>query len=221
MPRDYYSILGVSPDASLNDIKKSYRKLALKWHPDKNVDNQEQANKKFKEITEAYEILSDDNKRKLYNRRGMDDWTNGRPRSGVHSNKSHQRHYNYDDPFDIGLNFTNFSFREPEEVFREFFNMSTEILDLFPGRSVNHGRFGSGFDSRLDNMTNLMRNSRISTTNGEYTVKSKSINTRVVNGKKFTTIKTSDGGHDIIEKYEDDVLKSRTCCATNLVRKIV
>lgn len=209
MPKNYYSILGVSPDASLNDIKKSFRKLALKWHPDKNVDNQEKANKIFKEITEAYEVLSDDNKRKMYNRRGMDDLLNDRPGNDAYS-RSHQRYYNHN-PFDIGLDNLNFSFREPEKVFREFFNMSTKVLDdLFPGRNVNHSRFGSGFDSRLDNITNLMENSRISTANSEYSVKRKSINTKLINGKKYTTVKTSENGQEVVEKYENNVLKSRT-----------
>eukprot|EP00064_Thunnus_orientalis_P004384 superscaffoldBa00000396_g4395 len=56
---DYYQVLGVRRDASADDIKKSYRKLALRWHPDKNPENKEEAEKKFKELSEAYEVLSD------------------------------------------------------------------------------------------------------------------------------------------------------------------
>ena len=56
---DYYSILDVPRTASASEVKKAYRRLALKWHPDKNPDNQEEATKKFKEISEAYEVLSD------------------------------------------------------------------------------------------------------------------------------------------------------------------
>lgn len=56
---DYYRVLEVSKYASTADIKKAYRKLALKWHPDKNPDNEEEANRKFKEISEAYEVLVD------------------------------------------------------------------------------------------------------------------------------------------------------------------
>lgn len=62
---DYYKILEVSRNASVADIKKAYRRLALKWHPDKNPDNQDEATKKFKEISEAYEVLSDEKKRKV------------------------------------------------------------------------------------------------------------------------------------------------------------
>ncbi|KAJ9590434.1 hypothetical protein L9F63_016521, partial [Diploptera punctata] len=66
---DYYGILEVSRNASNPEIKKAYRRLALKWHPDKNPDNLDEANKKFKEISEAYEVLSDDSKRRVYDAR--------------------------------------------------------------------------------------------------------------------------------------------------------
>ena len=62
--RDYYDILGVPRHATEDDIKKAYRKLAMKYHPDRNQGNP-QAEAKFKECKEAYEVLSDDNKRAL------------------------------------------------------------------------------------------------------------------------------------------------------------
>ena len=67
--RDYYEILGVSQNASSEEIKKAYRKLALQYHPDRNPGNEE-SEEKFKEASEAYEILSDPEKRNLYNRFG-------------------------------------------------------------------------------------------------------------------------------------------------------
>jgi len=67
---NYYDILGVSKDASSNDIKKSYYSLALKWHPDKNEDNKNIAEEKFKEITKAYQTLSDPEKRDKYDKFG-------------------------------------------------------------------------------------------------------------------------------------------------------
>ena len=67
--RDYYEILGVSKGASDSDIKKAYRKLALKYHPDKNPDD-EQAADMFKEAAEAYEVLSDAKKRQIYDQYG-------------------------------------------------------------------------------------------------------------------------------------------------------
>jgi len=64
---DYYNVLGVSKDSTDEEIKKAYRKMALKWHPDKNQDNKEIAEEKFKEISRAYEVLSNPNKRNTYN----------------------------------------------------------------------------------------------------------------------------------------------------------
>jgi molecular chaperone DnaJ len=67
--RDYYEILGVAKNASADDVKKAYRKLAMKYHPDRNPGNKE-AEASFKEATEAYEILRDDQKRAAYDRMG-------------------------------------------------------------------------------------------------------------------------------------------------------
>ena len=68
--RDYYEVLGVEKTATLDEIKKGYRKLAVKYHPDRNPGNKE-AEEKFKEATEAYEVLSDDKKRPLYDQYGF------------------------------------------------------------------------------------------------------------------------------------------------------
>ena len=66
--KNYYKILGLSRQATKSEIKKSYRELALKWHPDKNTDNVEQAEKMFQDIGEAYEVLSNDETRAKYDR---------------------------------------------------------------------------------------------------------------------------------------------------------
>jgi DnaJ-class molecular chaperone len=57
--RNYYEILEIAKNASDSDIKKAYKTLALKWHPDKNLNNLKEAERRFKEISEAYEVLSD------------------------------------------------------------------------------------------------------------------------------------------------------------------
>ncbi|AFZ46503.1 heat shock protein DnaJ domain protein [Cyanobacterium stanieri PCC 7202] len=67
--KDYYSILGISKSATADEIKKAFRKLAVKYHPDRNPDNK-QAEEKFKEISEAYEVLGDSDKRKKYDQFG-------------------------------------------------------------------------------------------------------------------------------------------------------
>ncbi len=68
--RDYYEILGVKKDAPASEIKSAYRKMALKWHPDRNQDKKEEAETKFKEINEAYQILSDPQKKQTYDQFG-------------------------------------------------------------------------------------------------------------------------------------------------------
>lgn len=69
--KDLYKVLEIPRSASQNDIKKKYRELTRKYHPDKNQGNKE-ASEKFTEVAEAYEILSDQKKRRLYDRGGMD-----------------------------------------------------------------------------------------------------------------------------------------------------
>ena len=69
MPADYYELLNIDRSADERDIKKAYRKLAMKYHPDRNPDDAE-AEAKFKEISEAYEVLSDTDKRQIYDQYG-------------------------------------------------------------------------------------------------------------------------------------------------------
>lgn len=70
--RDYYEVLGVSKNATDEELKKAYRKLAKKYHPDANPDNKKEAEAKFKELNEAYEVLSDSQKRQMYDQFGHD-----------------------------------------------------------------------------------------------------------------------------------------------------
>ena len=76
MARDYYETLGINKQASADEIKKAYRQLAKKYHPDLNKDNEEAA-QKFKEINEAYQVLSDNEKRTQYDQLGHDAFVNG------------------------------------------------------------------------------------------------------------------------------------------------
>ena len=67
---DYYNILNMGKNASDDDLKKAYRKLAMKWHPDKNPNNKKEAEAKFKQISEAYDVLSDQQKCAIYDQYG-------------------------------------------------------------------------------------------------------------------------------------------------------
>lgn len=91
MNKDFYTLLGISKTASKDEIKKAYRKLAVKWHPDKNKGDSD-AEEKFKQISEAYDVLSDENKRSQYDQFGHDAFT----QSNTAGNNGFQQ-----DPFDI------------------------------------------------------------------------------------------------------------------------
>merc|ERR1711936_115995 len=118
MVTSYYSLLEVPSNASAADINKAYRKLALKWHPDKNPDNQHEATVKFKEISEAYEVLSDEQKRKIYDRYGKEGLAQ---QDGQQQGKREDLD---DDDDDIIFVSQSFEFRDPFDIFREFFGDS-------------------------------------------------------------------------------------------------
>ena len=128
---DYYELLGVSKDATAEDLKKAYRKLAVKYHPDKNPGDPT-AEAKFKEISEAYEILKDPDKRAAYDRYGHAAFQGGGagPRGGG----------GFTDPFDI--------FRE---VFSGGRGGGGGIFDEFFGGGSGGSAYGQeGEDLRYD-----------------------------------------------------------------------
>lgn len=133
----YYEILEVPKTASEAEIKKAYRKHALKWHPDKNPDNQKEAERRFKEISEAYEVLSDKKKRDIYDRYGKEGLTRQSGQQSQNGRSGRQYHNtNFEfDPFSFG-GFGNggmeneFHFRSPHDIFEEFFG-TKNIFDIF------------------------------------------------------------------------------------------
>lgn len=127
---DYYKVLGVERDAPVQAIKKAYRKAAVKWHPDKNPDNKEQAEENFKSIAEAYEVLSDEKKRSTYDRYGKEGLKEGGGGTG-----------------EAGFGFSGFSggrpgfsFKHAEDIFKEFFGGH----DPFAGFMDEDDFFGGG-----------------------------------------------------------------------------
>ena len=100
MAKDYYQILGVSKTASADEIKKAYRKLAVKYHPDKNPGDKS-AEEKFKQVSEAYDVLSDDKKRKQYDQFGADYFRAGGPSGGGAGAYGPGAGGGFRDPYDI------------------------------------------------------------------------------------------------------------------------
>jgi len=139
MGKDYYAVLGLNKDASQDDIRKAYRKSALKWHPDKNQDNKEEAAEKFKDIAEAYDVLSDPEKKKIYDQFGEDGLKGGPPpgadgATGFSSGSA-------------GGGGPGFSYEfhgDPNDIFARFFKDSFNRSNSF-GESPFEGMFGGMF----------------------------------------------------------------------------
>ncbi|MCX6703989.1 MAG: DnaJ domain-containing protein [Candidatus Woesebacteria bacterium] len=120
---DYYDILGISKSASADEIKKAYRKQALEWHPDRHKDDKEAAEKRFKEINEAYQVLSNPEKKAAFDQYGHAAFTpgGGNPFAGGFGGQSGPFTYTYTTGGDGGNPFGNFDFGDPFDIFESFF----------------------------------------------------------------------------------------------------
>lgn len=116
--QDYYKVLGVDKKSTPDEIKKAYRKLAMKYHPDRNPDNKEAADK-FKEINHAFSILGDPAKRSQYDLYGIDD--SNYNKADYHQSGS----FNSSDCSDLG------------DIFRQFFGYSSYSSKRSPGEDIN------------------------------------------------------------------------------------
>lgn len=141
---DYYKILQVDRNASDDDLKKAYRKLAMKWHPDKNPNNKKEAEAKFKQISEAYEVLSDPQKKVVYDQYG-EEGLKGQvppPDAGGPGGATF---------FSTGDGPTTFRFnpRNANDIFAEFFGHSSPFGGMGGGGVGGGRRGGSMFSSGM------------------------------------------------------------------------
>lgn len=149
--KDYYEVLGVDKNADDETIKKAYRKLAKKYHPDTNAGNAE-AEKKFKEISEAYAVLSDKEKRKEYDQFGSGDFDGGNPFGGGTS----YRYYTNGDP-NQGYQEFHFEGGNMDDIMEELFghmggmgHMGGDFGSDHSHRSSRTSFYNSGFDNGFD-----------------------------------------------------------------------
>merc|ERR1719411_1068065 len=123
---NFYKVLGVKKDATDNEIKKAYRKLAMKWHPDRNPKNKDAAEANFKKISAAYEVLSDEKKRKNYDQFGAEGPQMGRGPGGQGGPAG--------GPGFTTFRTSNMSSAHAEDIFRQFFGGQNP----FGGAGVHH-----------------------------------------------------------------------------------
>ena len=158
--KDYYEVLGLKKSATEAEIRKAYKKLAMKWHPDKNRNNQAEAEARFKEISEAYQVLSDKKKRNQYDNRSS---------------------YTSFNPTDFG-----FSFRNSHDLFKEFFND-----DFFAEEDRDF--FKMGKNNFMDDLDDFFKKGHGGGGRGKFGGVSKSVstNTKIINGKRISTTRTT------------------------------
>eukprot|EP01054_Gregarina_sp_Poly1_P000853 Gregarina_sp_Poly_1__852@NODE_1202_length_4790_cov_179_623121_g796_i1_p2_GENE_NODE_1202_length_4790_cov_179_623121_g796_i1NODE_1202_length_4790_cov_179_623121_g796_i1_p2_ORF_typecomplete_len365_score30_84DnaJ/PF00226_31/2_4e24_NODE_1202_length_4790_cov_179_623121_g796_i116192713 len=118
--RDLYQRLGIAKTAPLDEIKRNYRKLAMKWHPDKNPDNRDKATENFRLISQAYECLSDEKKRRDYDRYGIIPGETRSVPTGDGSARAHDRVFGFDSFGPMGAD-PFFTFDRAQRIFESFF----------------------------------------------------------------------------------------------------
>lgn len=222
----YYEVLGVPKSASEVDIKKAYRKLAIKWHPDKNPDNKKEAEEKFKEIGEAYAVLSDKSKRENYDRFGFafeqqqqfnaqDFDFGGFDNFKGFGGGGFSNHFSFNDANDIFKHFfSDFGFDDDEDEF--FFGFGNKKKkNSKKGGDMFEDFFGGGFGKNFGGFGGMndfggFSSSKVSSSTGGFGGVSKSVSqsTQIINGRRQTVTKTvitnPDGSKQVSEVIEEN-----------------
>ncbi|CCI45291.1 hypothetical protein ABG067_001919 [Albugo candida] len=145
---DYFEVLGVARTATEAEVKKAYRKLAVEWHPDKNRSNPK-AEEYFKKVAEAYEVLSNTDKRSVYERYG---------KHGLEDRTQQEGDNPYQDHFGFGGH-AGFSSRHARDIFEAFFGGRDPFSDFFGHEPMRGGSrrqsSGMGIHSAFNMMSNM------------------------------------------------------------------
>ncbi|CAD8073317.1 unnamed protein product [Paramecium sonneborni] len=191
----YYVTLGLTKTATPEEIKKQYRKLALQWHPDKNPENKEKAQEKFKQIGEAYSVLFDVEKRKIYDQYG-------------HEGMQEQIHQHEDDG-----DFAFFSF-DPFEIFNNFFCSGNLLFGsddddefIFTQNRKKNKQKKKNRNSVFSSMINNFIDTPFFDNHQGGFSKSISTTTQFINGKQVTVTKETiqkGGKTTVIEKRNEN-----------------
>jgi DnaJ family protein B protein 6 len=221
--KTYYELLEVPIDASATDIKKAYRRLALLHHPDRNRGNEKEAQVIFRDISEAYEVLSEDNSRASYNR------SLNRPHGSAHANfhERQRRQRTHRDPFtqfnDLFQNdpFFRDAFKGMDDLFDEMFQDQKKGAppsnDGSGGGASWWNKLGINFHMTTTTTTNAGggQQKRSSSTRRSVggssgsTYQSRSTRTVIENGQRVTIQSLEKDGNKIEEKYLGERLISR------------
>lgn len=164
MGKDYYKTLGIPKGSTDEDIKKAYRKLALKYHPDKNKSPG--AEEKFKEVAEAYEVLSDKKKRELYDKYG-EDGLKGRASNGTTNSSQNFTYEFHGDPratfaqfFGSSNPFASFFDMHNDSLFNDSLFNDDEFFTSFGGLGNRHG-LGGAFRSHSFNVHSPLKKEKV------------------------------------------------------------
>ena len=169
--RDYYEVLGVERGASKQQIKKAFRKLALKYHPDKNPDSD--STKKFQDVAEAYEVLGDEDKRRMYDSKGHGAWdgSTGGFKPG---------NFNFDDLFK-GFD---------DDFFKE---MGLNLKEHFAGHFGSHKATFKATAGHI-NLNQMFQQSFGGKSEGER----REVKEEVKNGQRCRTVRVKSGGSEAV-----------------------